>query len=209
MTMYNVSGEVAHGAGVLHGLDGFVTWLLACRGGVSGGPQEEADELRLSLNAVCENLDALKEGGVGWEEVSPISCAARHHPASPILSVTRPCPQFCVFIVVDGREKMSKSVEEYSKDTLKLWDPDELLFSYQSNDVTCHIFQRTIVFPVPGMEDCFYDPLQVVLVVKEKNGGKLNSHLWFFSGFATQLDPGATVVRVDCRIRLLRVLSMS
>lgn len=41
----------------------------------------------------------------------------------------------------------------------------------------------------------FYDPLQTVLVVKEKNGGKLNSHLWFFMGFMQQIDPGMTFVR--------------
>ncbi len=113
-------------------------------------------------------------------------------------------PQFCVFIVIDGREKMSPSVAKYAQETLKIWDPDMLLFSHENNEVTCHIFQRTVVFPVPGVEDGFYDPLQVVFVVKEKNGGKLNSHLWFFHAFAMQLDPGATIVRTASSFPALR-----
>jgi cellulose synthase/poly-beta-1,6-N-acetylglucosamine synthase-like glycosyltransferase len=33
----------------------------------------------------------------------------------------------------------------------------------------------------------YHYPLQCVLAIKERNGGKLNSHLWFFSGFAVQV----------------------
>jgi hypothetical protein len=33
--------------------------------------QEEAEELRMSLRAVSQNLDALEAGGLMWHEVSP------------------------------------------------------------------------------------------------------------------------------------------
>ncbi len=57
----------------------------------------------------------------------------------------------------------------------------------------------------------YYKPLQIALAVKEKNGGKLNSHLWFFSAFVKQLQPDycmvgapsqrllAPCVRMGCR----------
>jgi chitin synthase len=37
-------------------------------------------------------------------------------------------------------------------------------------------------------------PLQAVYALKEQNAGKLNSHLWFFNGFAEQLRPEFTVL---------------
>jgi hypothetical protein len=45
----------------------------------------------------------------------------------------------------------------------------------------------------------YYKPLQLALVVKEKNGGKLNSHLWFFSAFVKQLQPDYCVVRATSK----------
>ena len=40
----------------------------------------------------------------------------------------------------------------------------------------------------------YYFPLQVIFAIKEKNGGKLHSHLWFFMGFVSQLNPKYTVL---------------
>lgn len=52
--------------------------------------QEEADELDLSLKAVCSNLDAMKAGGVPWDQVRVTSNTKRicaevipHFPTSP------------------------------------------------------------------------------------------------------------------------------
>ena len=39
-----------------------------------------------------------------------------------------------------------------------------------------------------NFEKC-YPPLQVNFAIKERNGGKLSSHLWFFNAFANHLNP--------------------
>ena len=159
--------------------------------------QEDAEELRLSLEAIYNNLESLRAGGVSWQEVGGWSVcptdpvqywwmlAPPHAPPAP-----RP-PQFCVFIVVDGREKMSPSVAEFCEHTLGIWRSDMIVTDHKEQAVTCHVFERTVCPP-----SVTADPLQVVLAVKERNGGKLNSHLWFFSAFMPQLDPAVVVVRV-------------
>ncbi len=40
----------------------------------------------------------------------------------------------------------------------------------------------------------FYPPMQILFALKEKNGGKLDSHLWFFHAFAEHLQPKYTVL---------------
>jgi chitin synthase len=34
----------------------------------------------------------------------------------------------------------------------------------------------------------YYQPLQTILAIKERNGGKLDSHDWFFNAFAEHLQ---------------------
>lgn len=99
-----------------------------------------------------------------------------------------------VLIIVDGREKMSKSVAEYCEKELKIWDTGMLKFEHRNNEVTCHIFEKTVDLPKHSSQREYYKPLQLVLCVKEKNGGKLNSHLWYFSAFTKQLQPDYTFV---------------
>jgi len=38
---------------------------------------------------------------------------------------------------------------------------------------------------------------QIMFALKETNGGKLHSHLWFFTAFCEQIQPKYTLVR--CR----------
>jgi hypothetical protein len=52
-----------------------------------------------------------------------------------------------VFIVVDGREKMSKSMAEYFEKELKIFDTSMLLSEHRNNEVTCHLFEKTIDLP--------------------------------------------------------------
>lgn len=114
--------------------------------------------------------------------------------------------QFLVVIVVDGREKMSKSVEEYCRNALHLWQPEQVQLTDDGNAVSCHMFEKTVILPKHSSQNKNYSPLQVALVVKEKNGGKLNSHLWFFSGIVRLLNPEFCIVsqyvfQVVCRSR--------
>jgi chitin synthase len=105
--------------------------------------------------------------------------------------------QFLVVIIVDGREKMSKSVAEFAEKELKVWDSSMLKYEHRNNEVTCHIFEKTVDLPKHSSQREYYKPLQIVMAVKEKNGGKLNSHLWYFSAFAKQLQPDYVFVRVE------------
>lgn len=65
----------------------------------------------------------------------------------------------------------------------------------RTQPVTCHIFERSVEMPKHSSQREYFKPLQMLLAVKEKNGGKLNSHLWFFSGFCRQMQPAYTFVR--------------
>ena len=100
-----------------------------------------------------------------------------------------------VFIIADGREKMNKSMVEFLEKDLKVWDSGMLLPEHRNNEVTCHLFEKTIDLPKHSSQREYYKPLQIALAVKEKNGGKLNSHLWYFSAFVKQLQPDYCVVR--------------
>ena len=91
---------------------------------------------------------------------------------------------------------MSKSVAEYCEQHLKLWNNNLIELSHEGNDVTCHLFEKTIILPKHSSQKENYRPLQIALAVKEKNGGKLNSHLWYLSGFARQVMPEFCVVRL-------------
>lgn len=54
-----------------------------------------------------------------------------------------------------------------------------------SNDVTLHLFETTVI-----LSDSLtraHSPLQLVFALKEHNGGKLDSHRWFFNGVASQV----------------------
>lgn len=96
---------------------------------------------------------------------------------------------------------MSKSVYEYAEKELKVWDNSMLKFEHRNNEVTCHVFEKTVDLPKHSSQREYYKPLQIVMAVKEKNGGKLNSHLWYFSAFTKQLQPDYTFVSVTgwCR----------
>jgi cellulose synthase/poly-beta-1,6-N-acetylglucosamine synthase-like glycosyltransferase len=164
--------------------------------------QEEGEELNLSLTAIAENLEAMRAGGVPWYEVSPGMVKRRRRETTSVgHGVTFghvACVQFCIFIVIDGRAKMTQTVVDFCTNVLKIWNNDMLRLQHRNNEVTCHIFQRTVRLPVPGKPQEFFDPLQLCLVVKEKNGGKLNSHLWYFRAFCENILPSMTFVRSGC-----------
>ena len=130
---------------------------------------ENADELQRSLKGVAEQLDQLQPH-VTWEEMA-------------------------VAIIVDGRNKMHKSMIEYCTKELKIFDEGLLRLKYNGSEVSCHIFEISVELPKHKAQREYYQPLQLILCIKERNGGKLNSHLWFFSGFCKQLQPEYTFVR--------------
>jgi chitin synthase len=61
-----------------------------------------------------------------------------------------------------------------------------------------HLFEKTLLiernFDEHTSTGAYCLPLQGVFALKQKNGGKLDSHLWFFYAFAEQLEPDYTVL---------------
>jgi hypothetical protein len=56
---------------------------------------------------------------------------------------------------------------------LQLYDAS-LLQGTRDGSVTLHLFERTVV--LPRGQGLLHRPLQMSVAVKERNGGKLNSH---------------------------------
>ena len=61
---------------------------------------------------------------------------------------------------------------------LQLLDMSLLKLDHMGKPVTMHLFERTIELSKSRSQREYYLPMQVVFALKEKNGGKLNSHLW-------------------------------
>ena len=70
-----------------------------------------------------------------------------------------------------------------------MFDPSLVQTTQGDLPVAMHFFERTVEMEKHNTQREYYFPLQTVFAVKEKNGGKLHSHLWFFMGMATQMDP--------------------
>lgn len=92
-------------------------------------------------------------------------------------------------LIIDGRQSVSNDVQEYLVNDARIWDPGMLLSSHKGSNVTCHIFERTVSLSRHSSQGQCFLPLQMLLATKEKPGGKLHSHLWFFSAFARHVQP--------------------
>ena len=94
-----------------------------------------------------------------------------------------------VVIISDGLSKASKSALEYAS-RIGIYD-EELLKKHKSDQTRMHLFEFTpqLQSEVPN-KYCL--PLQTVYAIKQQNGGKLDSHFWFFNAFAEQIMPEFT-----------------
>ncbi|EQC40891.1 hypothetical protein SDRG_01956 [Saprolegnia diclina VS20] len=101
--------------------------------------------------------------------------------------------QVAVAIVSDGRTKASKTCLEYLK-AVGAFDEEIMTVTSLGVDVQMHLFESTLQLVENQNFEAFYPPLQVIYALKENNGGKLNSHLWFFNAFSEQLNPKYTVL---------------
>ncbi|KAA0168994.1 hypothetical protein FNF31_00155 [Cafeteria roenbergensis] len=125
---------------------------------------EGGKELDLTLKAIAANMVNLERMcGISWKEV-------------------------VVLAVQDGRMKMHKSMEAYVTKH-RIWDRRMLLAEHNGAPVTCHVFERTVNLARSRTNRDYYPSMQVIFAAKEKNGGKLNSHLWAFSAFTRQFQP--------------------
>lgn len=124
---------------------------------------EDGDELHRTLTGVASNLPGLQKAGLHWSEVQ-------------------------VMLVLDGRAKASASMIDYLT-SIHLFDPSLLQEVHRGKPTVMHLFERTVELSSNATQREFYLPLPVSLALKEKNGGKLNSHLWTFMAFSHILNP--------------------
>ncbi|KAJ0401193.1 hypothetical protein P43SY_007612 [Pythium insidiosum] len=131
---------------------------------------EEGPELKGTLTGIARNLAYMAEvwGEHAWENVA-------------------------VAIVSDGRTKASASCLDYLT-SLGAFDEEIMTVTSAGVDVQMHLFESTVQFMRDDNFEAFYPPIQIIYALKEHNGGKLNSHLWFFNAFSEQLLPTYTVL---------------
>ncbi|RHY33381.1 hypothetical protein DYB32_001667 [Aphanomyces invadans] len=98
-----------------------------------------------------------------------------------------------VAVVSDGRTKASPSCLEYLN-SLGSFDEEIMTVTSLGVDTHMHLFESTVQLVETKNYEKYYPPLQLIYALKEHNGGKLNSHLWFFNAFAEQLNPTYTVL---------------
>jgi chitin synthase len=131
---------------------------------------EEGSELKGTLGGIARNLEFMSKewGENAWESVA-------------------------VAIVSDGRTKASASCLEYLS-SLGAFDEEIMTVTSLGVDVQMHLFESSIQLISNDNFEAYYPPMQIIYALKEHNGGKLNSHLWFFNAFAEQLLPTYTVL---------------
>eukprot|EP01138_Halocafeteria_seosinensis_P003621 gb/GECG01003700.1/.p1 GENE.gb/GECG01003700.1/~~gb/GECG01003700.1/.p1 ORF type:complete len:1630 (+),score=224.77 gb/GECG01003700.1/:1-4890(+) len=139
---------------------------------------EDGDLLQKTLTGIANNLASLqKKVDILWDEVA-------------------------VCIMVDGRQMMNESLRHYAETQLKVFDSSMIELYSNDQPTQVHIFERSVEIPRYLQQGDYFEPLQVMFAVKEYNGGRLNSHLWFFSGFCQQLRPQYTLL-MDCGVEPL------
>lgn len=127
------------------------------------------DEIRDTLRSVAANIEAIAEAGVLWHEV-------------------------LVVIVFDGRAKMHASTQAYLQQELLLYHPHQMEDEVLGRPTTAHMFERTLDMAKHATRREYYPPIQAVLLVKQESSGKLSSHMQFFHGICTQINPKFTVL---------------
>lgn len=133
---------------------------------------EGLDEVALTVRGVCENLRALvfKTGDENiWKRVA-------------------------ICIVSDGREKANQKTLDYLKD-IGVYDASKVtdtLKLFKSESIGAHLFENKAVFEDNPELSTVFPPLQMMFCLKEHNGGKLDSHWWFFEAFSQYLNPTYT-----------------
>ena len=143
---------------------------------------EDEHELQRTLRGICFNLQHMcqAQGPDFWKK-------------------------FCVCVMLDGREKANKTTLQYAEahgffdhdlvnETVKMRKvtEEEKKKGKQPFDVRMHLFEYTAQLKEDENFEQRFPPLQIIFALKEFNGGKLDSHLWFFNAFADQLNPKYT-----------------
>ncbi|KAL4424314.1 hypothetical protein ABPG75_001615 [Micractinium tetrahymenae] len=136
---------------------------------------EDQETLGKTLLGICENLEVLyrqygRDGnkhGLDWQEVA-------------------------VAIIQDGISHCDSSVLAAS--TVQGFYSENMQQAEAVGlPVSMHMFEYTARYKKHAGLDC-YPPLQIMFATKTTNRGKLDSHCWFFDGFAYLLQPDFCVL---------------
>lgn len=134
---------------------------------------EDEMEMNDTLQAVCDNLEFMESINRGKRAI---------------------WQQAAVIIVSDGRTKMNTGTKKWME---KRGLFDEQLMTVQEQGLPAqpqnHVFEFTVQLE-NQTQGGHRDPLQVVFSLKENNGGKQHSQLWFFYAFADHLQPKYTIL---------------
>lgn len=96
--------------------------------------------------------DVLTDHGVHWQDIA-------------------------VVLVADGREKVDKSLLDYMDNELGVYDPQLTQEKVGDQPVTMHLYEKTVRMSKHETRREYFQPVQLIFALKERNGGKLNSHL--------------------------------
>jgi chitin synthase len=129
---------------------------------------EEASELEFTLKCVQKNVVNL----VNMSNIDP--------------------NQIVVFLIQDGLEKLSESLVSFGKN-MNIYDTSRIIQT--ENQHTLHLFSTFSNQLWPDLGDI--QPIRIITGLKERNRGKLNSHLWFFHLICMHLNPDYCVL-IDC-----------
>eukprot|EP00475_Leptophrys_vorax_P039502 TRINITY_DN7146_c0_g1_i1.p1 TRINITY_DN7146_c0_g1~~TRINITY_DN7146_c0_g1_i1.p1 ORF type:complete len:998 (+),score=292.15 TRINITY_DN7146_c0_g1_i1:129-3122(+) len=132
---------------------------------------EAPDELVLTLRGICENIRVMMKKLAApelWKEIAVCIVSDGREKANPETL------QFLESIGVYVQARVDKTLQKKSGELDKLG---------------MHVFETTSVFvDHPDLETEF-PPLQLIFALKEHNGGKIDSHWWFFEAFSQYLKP--------------------
>jgi hypothetical protein len=79
----------------------------------------------------------------------------------------------CVSIIIDGREFASQSMLDFLQYEMKLYDPALLRTTHNTRPVVMHLFERSVELSKHASQREYHFPLQCMLGLKERNGGKV------------------------------------
>ncbi|ORY81796.1 family 2 glycosyltransferase [Leucosporidium creatinivorum] len=108
-----------------------------------------------------------------------------------------------VALIADGLDPMDKGTLDLLA-TIGVYQDNVMKRQVDGKETVAHIFEYTtqlsvdpspaLVVPQAGNEKANMVPVQIVLLIKQKNAKKINSHRHLFNSFATQLNPEVCIL---------------
>ena len=162
---------------------------------------ESWTDVKGTIKGVVDNLSVLARWHSGSNESLTEVGHAGMEPAGLKASCSNLEPhEIAVLVVFDGREKMSETMFGAIDDGCVLSPRHKSIMAETvkplnaaprppTSDVReCHVFEMH--YSAERRRGEVYETkLNLLFAVKEKNGGKLNSHVWFFRTFCPMLRP--------------------